>query len=68
MHYPIDRIVHTTPFVTPVMEHWLVCQCKAIRTLVSYDKIILFVNNVLICLVTRHADFTILWFIGIITC
>ena len=23
MHYPIDRIVHTTAFVTPVVEHWL---------------------------------------------
>ena len=23
MHHPIDRIVHTTAFVTPVMEHWL---------------------------------------------
>ena len=23
MHHPIDRIVHTTAFVIPVMEHWL---------------------------------------------
>ena len=23
MHYPTDRIVHTTAFVTPVEEHWL---------------------------------------------
>ena len=23
MHYPIDGIVHTTAFVTPVVEHWL---------------------------------------------
>ena len=23
MHHPTDRIVHTTAFVTPVMEHWL---------------------------------------------
>ena len=23
MHYLIDRIAHTTSFVTPVMEHWL---------------------------------------------
>ena len=23
MHHPIDRIAHTTAFVTPVMEHWL---------------------------------------------
>ena len=23
MHYPTDRIVHTTAFVTPVVEHWL---------------------------------------------
>ena len=23
MHHPIDRIVHTMAFVTPVMEHWL---------------------------------------------
>ena len=23
MHHPIDRIVHTTVFVTPVVEHWL---------------------------------------------
>ena len=23
MHHPIDRIAHTTVFVTPVVEHWL---------------------------------------------
>ena len=23
MHHPTDRITHTTPFVTPVVEHWL---------------------------------------------
>ena len=23
MHHPIDRIAHTTAFVTPVVEHWL---------------------------------------------
>ena len=23
MHYPPDRITHTTAFVTPVVEHWL---------------------------------------------
>ena len=23
MNYPTDRIVHTTAFVTPVVEHWL---------------------------------------------
>ena len=23
MHHPIDRIVHTTAFVNPVVEHWL---------------------------------------------
>ena len=23
MHNPIDRIVYTTSFVTPVVEHWL---------------------------------------------
>ena len=23
MHHPIDRIIHITAFVTPVMEHWL---------------------------------------------
>ena len=22
MHHPTDRIVHTTAFVTPVVEHW----------------------------------------------
>ena len=22
MHYPTDRIAHTTAFVTPVVEHW----------------------------------------------
>ena len=22
MHYPTDKIAHTTPFVIPVMEHW----------------------------------------------
>ena len=24
MHHPTDRIAHTTAFVTPVVEHWLV--------------------------------------------
>ena len=23
MHHPIDRIAHTTAFVTPMVEHWL---------------------------------------------
>ena len=23
MHNPVDRIAHTTAFVTPVVEHWL---------------------------------------------
>ena len=23
MHYPTERIAHTTAFVTPVVEHWL---------------------------------------------
>ena len=23
MHYPTDRIAHTTAFVMPGMEHWL---------------------------------------------
>ena len=23
MHHPRDRIIHTTAFVTPVVEHWL---------------------------------------------
>ena len=23
MHHPIDRIVHTTTFVKPVLKHWL---------------------------------------------
>ena len=23
MHHPTNRIIHTTPFVTPVVEHWL---------------------------------------------
>ena len=23
MHHPTDRIIYTTAFVTPVMEHWL---------------------------------------------
>ena len=23
MHFPIDRITHTTDFVTPVVEYWL---------------------------------------------
>ena len=24
MHHPTDRVTHTTAFVTPVVEHWLV--------------------------------------------
>ena len=23
MHYPTDRIAHTTAFITPLVEHWL---------------------------------------------
>ena len=23
MHHPLDRLAHTTAFVTPVVEHWL---------------------------------------------
>ena len=23
MHHPTDKIIHTTAFVTPVVEHWL---------------------------------------------
>ena len=23
MHHPTDRIIHTTAFITPVVEHWL---------------------------------------------
>ena len=23
MHHPTDRIIHTTAFVTPVVEHWM---------------------------------------------
>ena len=23
MHHPTDRIIHTTAFVKPVVEHWL---------------------------------------------
>ena len=23
MHHPTERIIHTTAFVTPVVEHWL---------------------------------------------
>ena len=23
MHHPTDRIIHTTPFVTPGVDHWL---------------------------------------------
>ena len=35
MHHPIDRIVHTTTFVTPVVEHWvkreLMCPTRGIE-------------------------------------
>ena len=24
MHHPTDRIIHTTSFVIPVVEHWLI--------------------------------------------
>ena len=27
MHHPTDRIIHTTAFVTPVVEHWLEREC-----------------------------------------
>ena len=30
MHHPTDMLVHTTAFVTPVVEHWLkltIAQC-----------------------------------------
>ena len=28
MHHPTDRIIHTTAFVTPVVEHWLECKLR----------------------------------------
>ena len=33
MHHPTDRIVHTTAFVTPVVEHWperLDIRCRSV--------------------------------------
>ena len=34
MHYPTDRIEHTTAFDTPVVDHWLerakVCVCYSV--------------------------------------
>ena len=35
MHHPTDRIIHTTAFVTPVVEHWLE---REIAQWVRYDR------------------------------
>ena len=32
MHNPIDRIIHTTAFITPVVEHWLEQEIAISRT------------------------------------
>ena len=31
MHHPTDRIVHTTAFVRPVVEHWLEREINRMR-------------------------------------
>ena len=37
MHHPTDRITHTTPFVTSVVEHWLEREIGHGRILVIVD-------------------------------
>ena len=37
MHYPTDRIAHTTMFATPIREHWLE---QEIAQLVHQDELI----------------------------
>ena len=32
MHHPTDRIIHTTAFVTPVVEHWLEREITSTRS------------------------------------
>ena len=36
MHHPIDRIVHTTAFVTPVVEHWVEREVSEIKWLLEF--------------------------------
>ena len=38
MHHPTDRIIHTTAFVTPVVEHWLEREIALINTCFSTQK------------------------------
>ena len=46
MHHPIDRMTHTTAFVTPVVEHWLereICVCVGIDLfIVNYFVVVKF--------------------------
>ena len=35
MHHPTDRIVHTTAFVKPVVEHWLELSTRVKQSLVQ---------------------------------
>ena len=39
MYDPIDRIVHTMAFVTPVVEHWLEQDCKKNPERTAYNKV-----------------------------
>ena len=48
MHHPTDRIIHTTAFVTPVVEHWLTKivsskQCIVVGCLVCISVCLWFV-------------------------
>ena len=41
MHHPIDRIVHTTAFVTPVVEHWLERENSFTNLIIQFNGILI---------------------------
>ena len=54
MHHPTDRIAHTTAFVTPVVEHWLV-SVDLICFVLYLTKIFLSKMCILHCLVPLNS-------------
>ena len=42
MHHPTDRIIHTTAFVKPVVEHWLdILRGNCFKTVMSHSVCVL---------------------------
>ena len=56
MHHPTDRIVHTTAFVLPVMEHWLDEGRKEGNVLFNDACNTIYIRLYGICMVKDHSD------------